>query len=209
MGFISRIFGKKENKLDSTLHRILIDLTEEQKKALKQSTLPLRTGQLFMHYWEENLPKENYDDIDWAHRVVHFWESNEVFEKKSLPLPFLDLEEKHFLFKGDLTNIELEVGQAQPWFGFPGGATKYSANLNDQPISIPLLSEYGNIDYIERVDLTHTNLDVLTEGNNHILVLDEKIAQYNKGEFYLNNAIIPIEMAYSIGGLQLVRRVLK
>ncbi|MDX4974034.1 hypothetical protein [Myroides odoratimimus] len=212
MGFLSKLFGKKENKPSSTnastVAPVYIDLSEEQKKALKQSTLPLRTGQLYMHYWEEDLLAEDYDNVDWAHRVVHFWEAEEVFEKKSLPLPFLDLEEKLFLFKGDLTNIEFEIGKALPWSGFPGGATKYTTYLNEQLISIPQLSTYGNIDYIERVPLTEHNLDVLTEGNDHLLLLDERIVQYNKGEFFLDNTIVPIDIAYSTGGLHLVRKIM-
>ncbi|MEK6493579.1 hypothetical protein [Myroides odoratimimus] len=213
MGFISRLFGKRENTPisanTSTVPSVYIDLSEEQKNALKQSILPLRTGQLYMHYWEEDLSAEDYDNVDWAHRVVHFWEAEEVFEKKSLPLPFLDLEEMYFLFKGDLTNIEFEIGKALPWSGFPGGATKYTTYLNEQRISIPQLSTYGNIDYIEHIHLNEHNLDILTESNDHLLLLDERIVQYNKGEFLLDNAIIPIDVAYSIGGLHLVRKLIK
>ncbi|MDR2221395.1 MAG: TNT domain-containing protein [Flavobacteriaceae bacterium] len=220
MGIFKRLFGsKKEEKKEqpqkgdkfvatneTKMHKVIIDLTEEQKKGLRQSTLPLRAGQLFMHYWEDNLAKAAYEDEDWKHRVVYFWKAEEPFEKKSLPLPFMDLDPKYFLFKGDISNLEMEVGEAIPWFGMPGGGMKYSCNLNEELVSIPQLFECGNIDYVERVELTNDNLDVLIEGNTHNLLIDERMIGYSKGEFYLDNVVVPIDVVYSIGGLHIIKR---
>jgi hypothetical protein len=220
MGIFKRLFGSKKQEekeqlkkgdifvgtSNSKLNKVIYHLTEEQKKGLRQSTLPLRSGQLFMHYWENDLEKDAYKDEDWKHRVVYFWRAEEPFEKKSLPLPFMDLDVRYFLFKGDTSNINMEVGEAIPWFGMVGGGLKFSCNLNDELVSIPRLYEQGNVDYVERVELTNDNIDILIEGNTHNLLIDERVIGYNKGEFYLDNAAISIDIAYSIGGLHIIKR---
>ena len=225
MRFFDKLFGKKqpEDKKttdniqlkkndkfisigDNTGYKIIRDLTEEQKEKIEKSTILLRTGQLYMHYWTDNLICTDRDNPEWQNKVMYFWKAEEPFPKKSLPPHFEAFEKKYFLFGEDTSNISVEVGQAMPWFGMPGLGEKYICEINGEKVTIPELNKLGKVDYIEQIDLTNDNLEILTDKENYFFLIDERLTPFKNGNFYLNEKPIPISLAYSIGGIHIIRK---
>lgn len=219
MGIFNNLFKKKQSKNNSKLekgdkfistgknlvYKVLRELTDEQKKRIEESTIPLRTGQLYMHYWTDNLTCTDRNDQEWQNKVMFFWKAEEPFPRKSLPSNFESYKEKHFLFKGDTSNISVQVGQAMPWFGMPGLGEKHACEVNGEKVTIPELKELGNVDYIEQIELSNDNLDILTNREKYSFLIDERITSFQNGNFYLNEKPIPINVAYSVGGIHVIR----
>jgi hypothetical protein len=230
MGLFDKIFGKKENKSaaepqaetqkvqlqegdvfvsvgDNLGFKVLRKLTEEQKGKMATATIPVMVAQLYMHYWTDDLVCEDPNDQSWQNQVVFFWKADEPFPKKSLPPIFETFKVKNFVFVDNSLNIALKVGQAMPWFGMPGLGEKHFCELNNQKVTIPELYKLGVVEYIEPVELTNDNVEILTDRENHFFLVDERIAQFKNNNFYLQDKIVPIEIAYSVGGLHIVKKV--
>lgn len=228
MGFFNKLLGKAkpqtaENspKIDKTLnegdciivigesnhvYKIKHQLSQKQEQALNESTLVFRTGDLFEHYWEEGTALADYEDSEWMHKVVYFWRAGEVFEKKSLPPPFQVMDTKHFLFTGDISQIDIRHGQVAPHFGMVGGAYKYYCRINEQMISIPALHEQGFIDYLEQIPLTNDNLAILKDREQYLFYWDEQIAQYRNNDFYIGQNRVSLATLYTIGAIWVVKQ---
>jgi len=228
MGLFDKIFGKKTNtdnsqqatetvllqKGDTFIStgdnigfKIIRPLTDEQKEKIDKSTILLRTGQLYMHYWTDNLVCTDRNDPEWQNKVMFFWKAEEPFPKKSLPPEFETFKTRHFLFGGDTSKISLQVGQAMPWFGMPGLGEKHGCEINGQKVTLPELNELGLVEYIEQVELTADNLDILTNREDYFFLIDDKITPFQNGNFYLKGKPISIDLAYSIGGIHIVKKV--
>ncbi|MDB5268014.1 MAG: hypothetical protein JWP58_1054, partial [Hymenobacter sp.] len=113
---------------------------------------------------------------------------------------------RYFLFTGDTSGIALKVMQAMPWFGMPGLGEKHFCEMNGQKITVPELNELGLIEYVDQVALTSENLSVLTDRENYFFLIDDRITPFQNGVFYLKGKPVSIDMAYSIGGIHLVRK---
>ncbi len=230
MGFFDKLFGKKQNddnfqhstktepvKLekgdtfistgDNYGYKIIRPLTKLQRESVGKSTVLLRASQLYMHYWMDNLVCNDPNDQEWQNKVMFFWKAEEPFPKKSLPPIFETFKIKNFLFVGDISNIALEVGQAMPWFGMPGLGEKHSCEINGQKITIPELNKLGFVEYVEPVELTNDNLDILTNREDYFFLIDDRITPFKNGNFYLKGKPISIDLAYSIGGIHLIKKV--
>jgi hypothetical protein len=191
---------------DNYGYKIIRQLTEEQRKQIEKSTILLRTGQLYMHYWTDNLVCVDRNDQEWRNKVMFFWKAEEPFPKKSLPREFETFKTKHFLFQGDTSIISLLVGQAAPWFGMPGLGEKHSCEINGEKVTIPELNKLDLVEYIEHVELTNENLDILTNKEDYFFLVDDRITPFQNGNFYLKENVIPIDMAYSIGGIHIIKK---
>ena len=185
--------------------KIIRPLTEEQKERIDKSTILLRTGQLYMHYWTDNLVCTDRNHPEWQNKVMFFWKSEEPFPKKSLPPGFETFKNKHFLFTGDTSKFSLQVGQAMPWFGMPGLGEKHVCEMNGQKITIPELNKLGLVEYVEQVELANNNLNILTDRKNYFFLIDDRITPFQNGSFYLKGKPIPIDLAYSIGGIHIIK----
>lgn len=229
MGLFDKLFGKKQtqdNSQNSTQvetvelekgetfistgdnygFKIIRQLTEGQKESIDKSTILLRTGQLYMHYWTDNLVSNDRNDPEWQNKVMFFWKAEEAFPKKSLPPEFQTFKSKHFLFTGDTSKFSLQVGQAMPWFGMPGLGEKHVCEMNGQKVTIPELNKLGLVDYIEQVELTSDNLNILTNKEDYLFLIDERITPFQNGNFYLKDKPISIDLAYSIGGIHIIKK---
>jgi hypothetical protein len=192
---------------DNYAFKIIRPLTDDQKEAIDKSTILLRTGQLYMHYWTDNLVCPDRNDPEWRNKVMFFWKAEELFPKKSLPPEFETFKSRYFLFTGDTAEISLQVGPAMPWFGMPGLGEKHVCEMNGQKITIPELNELGLIEYVDQVALTSENLSVLADRENYFFLIDDRITPFQKGVFYLKGKPVSIDMAYSIGGIHLIRKI--
>lgn len=181
-------------------------LTDEQKEKIDKSTILLRTGQLYMHYWTDDLECTDRNDPEWQNKVLFFWKAEEPFPKKSLPPEFETFKPRYFLFTGDTSKVSMKVAQAMPWFGMPGLGEKHVCAINGQEVTIPELNELGLIEYIELVELTAGNSDILEKRDEYYFLIDERITAFRNGNFYLEGKPIPIDIAYSIGGIHIVKK---
>ncbi len=205
---------KSNTKIEETListdkhsgFKIIRPLTNKQKEKIEKSTIFLRTGQLYMHYWTDNLICTDRNNQEWQNKVLFFWKAEESFPKKSLPPSFETFKIKHFLFNADTSNLSIQVGQAMPWFGMPGLGEKHVCEINGKKITIPELNKLGKVDYIKQVNLTNDNLDILTDKENYFFLIDERLTPFKNGSFYLNEKPIPISIAYSIGGIHIITK---
>ena len=229
MGLLDKLFGKKQTR-DNKQHltetetvqlqkgdtlistgdnygfKIIRPLTEEQRERIDKSTILLRTGQLYMHYWTDHLVCADRNDPEWQNKVMFFWKAEELFPKKSLPPEFETFKNKHFLFTGNTSEFSLQVGQAMPWFGMPGLGEKHVCEMNGQKVTIPELNKLGFVEYIEPVELTNNNLDILTNKEFYFFLIDERITPFKNGNFYLKDTSTPIDVAYSIGGIHIIKK---
>ena len=225
MGLFDKLFGKKETKDaadtqtvqlkkgdtfistgDNFGYKVIRQLTDEQKERIDKSTIQLMPTQLYMHYWTDNLLCENPNDQEWQNKVMFFWKAEEAFPKKALPQIFETFKVKNFVIVGDTSNISLQVGRAMPWFGMPGLGEKHFCEINDQKTSIPELNKLGIVEYVEPVELTNNNLDILTNRDDYFFLVDDRITPYQNGNFFLKGKPIPIEVAYSVGGIHIVKK---
>lgn len=230
MGLLNKLFGNKpknevqneksvDNKIElkqgdtlvstneNSAWKFIRNLSDEQKMLIENSTISLRTGQLYTHYWTDNLICTDRNDQEWQNKVMFFWKAEEPFPKKSLPPFFETFKTKYFLFGGDTSIIKLKVGQAMPWFGMPGLGEKHVCEVNGQDVTIPELNKLGIVEYIEQIELTNENSKILNDRENYFFLIDERITPFRNGNFYLNGEIIPISIAYGIGGIHLVKKV--
>jgi len=223
MGIFDKIFGKKEVKTEKketqlkngdtfittdnhSGYKIIRQLTDEQKDSIEKSKILLRASQLYMHYWTDNLVCEDPNDQTWQNKVMFFWKAEEPFPKKSLPPEFEAFKVKHFLFEEANSNVSMQIGQATPWFGMPGLGEKHVCELNSKKVTIPELNKLGIVEYYEQIELTTNNLDVLTNKEEYFFLIDERITPFMNGSFQLKNKPIPINVAYSIGGIHLIKK---
>jgi hypothetical protein len=230
MGILDKLFGKKKsNKTESNItdketttvqkgtvlistgnqvaYEVIRPLTDELREKIEQSTILLRTGPLYMHYWTENIECPDREDQEWQNKVMFFWKAEEPFPKKSLPPHFETFQTKHFLFEGNISNISLQVAQAMPWFGMPGLGEKHVCKMNGEAVTIPELNALGLVAYLEPIELTKENLNILTEKEHYFFLIDERLTPFQNGQFYLNERSISISDAYSIGGIHIVRKI--
>lgn len=227
MGIFDKIFGskdtskqeKKTQKIelnkgdvfvstsDNSGYKVIRKLTEEQREKIDKSTIQLMPSQLYMHFWTDNLVCEDPNDQEWQNKVMFFWKAEEPFPKKSLPPHFESFKVKNFVFTGETSNISLQVGKAMPWFGMPGNGDKHICEINGQKVTIPELNKIGVAEYVELVELTENNLDVLTNREQYFFLSDNRMTPFKNGNFYLNDKPIPIDVAYSVGGIHIVKKV--
>lgn len=188
-------------------YRILRPLTDTQISQIEASTLRLQAAQLYMHYWKDGLVSSNREDPEWQHIVMYFWKAEEPFPNKSLPGHFENFENKYFVFAGDSSDISLEIAPAIPWFGMPGNGEKHLCLINGEKVTVPELYAKQKVEYIHPVEVDELNAEMLHDIENYIFLIDERISPYYKGNFNLNGYTIPLNIAYSIGGVHLVRKI--
>ena len=218
MGLFSNLFGMKN--LDNqplaagqSFHPVPKpeaghrQLSPAQREALAHATLPLLPTQLYLHYWLPNLPEQDPQDQTWRNQVLYFWKADEPFANKSLPPVFETFQEKTFVFAGDTSELSVQVGQAAPWFGQPGGGEKHLCLRHGQEMPIPELRRLGLVEYVDQVELTPHNLAALTDRAHYFFLVNSHLTPFENGTFYWQNQPVGLEMAYRVGGLQLVRRV--
>ncbi len=229
MGFLEKLFGKKQAEdrsqnivknetiavekgetfiaiAENQGYKVIRQLTAEQRESIDKSTILLRASQLYMHYYTDNLVCTDKNDPEWLNKVMFFWKAEEPFPKKSLPPVFETFKIKNFLFVGDVPNVTLQVAQAMPWFGMPGLGDKCVCELNGEQITIPELNKLGVVDYVEPIALTNFNLEVLFNKEEYFWLIDDRMTPFKNGSFHLNDKPIPIDVAYSIGGIHLVKK---
>lgn len=226
MGFLDKLFGNKKKTSSSEVEnpdlqtnemfistgdnfgfKIIRTLSEQQVNQIENSTILLRTGQLYVHYWEDGLVCNDRNDPEWQNKVMFFWKYEEPFPKRSLPPEFLNFNIKCFLFCGDIKKISFKVAKAMPWFGMPGLGDKHVCELDGIKITVPEMNKQGLVEYFEHIELTNDNLDILTNKEDYLFLIDESLTPFKNGSFYLKGQPILISDAYRIGGIHIIKKV--
>jgi hypothetical protein len=219
MRIFDKLFGKKPEKTtlqvgdniisfgSDLVYKVIRQLSATQKEELQTATIPVMVAPLFMHYLADDLVRNGAGDQNWLNQVVFFWKAEEPFPKKSLPAIFETYKTKHFVFIGTNDDFTISVGRAAPWFGMPGLGDKHFCTINNEKMPIPELQKLGIVQYVEQTELTAENLDILQQKEAYFFIVDERMLTFEHNNFYLEGNIIPIDVAYSIGGIHLVKQI--
>ena len=197
---------KVENQQTTETLKIIKPISKEIAEKIRNSNIPILVSELYMHYWTENLTPSNPNDQNWQNQALFFWKAEEPFSKKSLPPVFENYQKKFFVFSTVPDNIIMHSGEVIPWFGMPGKGIKHYCEVNNKKVSFSQMSKDNVIQYILPVKLSESNLNILTDRENYVFICDQRFVTYKNNQFQVNEKIIPIELAYSIGGIHIVKK---
>lgn len=216
--FIDNLFNKEKKEIlqkgeilvsadDETFYKEVRSLSPDLSKKIIQSTIPLFVGQLYCHYLSDNVESLDSHHPERENQTIFFWNAEETFEKKSLPPHFDKMPVKYFIIVGQNQTITMQSAEVMPWFGMPGLGTKFCFTESDSMLEIQDAKEHGIIQYLAVEDITEDNLQNLNDRENFIFLVDERIVNYQNNNFYLNQKVIPIDLAYKIGGIHLAKKI--
>jgi hypothetical protein len=177
------------------------EISDALREALDKSTLVFAVADAFMHYMQDGL-KEDMNDEGYKNQAVYFWEAKELFPKKSLPPHFEDFPKKYFR---TIDECEVACGEVAPWFGQPGGGTKYFFAKDDAMMTIAEAEASNIIEYFSFVDLTEDNADILTDRENCYFLNDGKSLDFIEGWPAAGGKHIPLSVAYECGLFDIVQ----
>lgn len=202
----------KKEKRKITLNKdenydLIRELSEEMKNYLTSLKLEIKENQLYMHYWTEELTYEGENDENWLNQAKYFWKDEETFSNKSLPEIFNNYQYRNFVFIKTNEIIEIKSENV-----FPNNETtiiskKYYCEGSEKIYLIKDLLEIGLIEYIqiEELDLELIKNIIDNPNKYFFLIINHKI-KYNNHKFYIGNDEISIEIAYSIGGIEIIKK---
>ncbi|MDP9955728.1 glycohydrolase toxin TNT-related protein [Epilithonimonas hungarica] len=216
--FINNIFNKDKKETlrkgeilvsadNETFYKEIRSLSPDLSEKIVQSTIPLFVGQLYSHYLSDNVEQLDIHHPERENQTVFFWNAEETFEKKSLPPHFEKMPVKYFIIVGESQTIQMQSAQAMPWFGMPGLGTKFCFTENENRLEIQDLEKRNIIQYLNIEDITDDSFHNLNDREYYIFLVDERIVKYQDNNFYLNQKIIPIDLAYKIGGIHLAKKI--
>ncbi|MEI9946520.1 MAG: hypothetical protein WDN26_20145 [Chitinophagaceae bacterium] len=62
------------------------------------------------------------------------------------------------------------------------------------------------IEYVTLTELTNENSGILSDREQYYFLADPRIVQFRDNNFYMQEKIVPVGMAYSVGGLYMAKR---
>ncbi|NDV95320.1 DUF4237 domain-containing protein [Dysgonomonas sp. 521] len=181
-------------KKSNSLYKVVRDISDNLSQKLESSTIPLWIGQLYMHYWNKNT-LEDLNNPEWQNQGMFFWRIEEPFPNKSLPPSFELMDKRIFRITHE---VRIFQGTAMPWFGMPGGGLKMGFGDQNTPIPIKEMQNKDIIEYIELVELSEENTDILYDRERYTLIAGGNIT-YEDNTFYLDGAPVSLSTAYSAG----------
>ena len=87
----------------------------------------------------------------------------------------------------------------------PGGGTKYFFQTSGKQIQIDNLSRNNSISYVEVIELSDSNSEILANTNEYFFLMDTTMISFDNRKFYFENQEIPFADAVEIGGLELIK----
>lgn len=202
----------KEEKRKITLNNdenyyLARELSVEMTNYLTSLKLEIIENQLYMHYWTEELICKGENDENWLNQAKYFWTDEETFANKSLPETFKNYQHRNFIFKK--SNEIIEIKPENVFLNNETTATskKYYCEGTEKIYLIKDLLETGLIEYIqiEELDLELIQNIIDNPNNYYFLIINHKI-KYDNHKFYIGNNEISIEIAYSIGGIEIIKK---
>jgi hypothetical protein len=182
------------------------DISDALRTALDEATLVFVASDAYMHYMQDNL-EEDMDDQQYLNQAVFFWEATEAFPRKSLPPHWEDFPRKYFRIVGSSDDIGTVFGEVAPWFGQPGGGTKYYfARSEEDMVTLAQAESSGLIEYFHFVDLTEDNAGILTDREQYYFLTNGRSLDFIEGWPAIGGQQIPISVAYECGLFDIVCR---
>lgn len=185
----------------NVFYKITRDITEKISNGLESSTIPLWIGDLFMHYWN-NPVIDDYNNPEWQNQCLYFWFAEEEFPRKSLPRIFDKMDKLYFRIVDN--TLECFNGTVIPWFGMPGGGTKFGFGDPQNPTPIKVIKEQEQIEYLEIIELSEENIHILNDRDNYMLLANKNIT-FDNNIFYLAEKPITLTQAYQIGVVSIAK----
>ena len=162
--------------------------------------LEIKEGQVYKHFWEDDLNFEDENDENWLNISRYFWKTNEPFYNTFLPEDFKNFQQLKFRFKNADTagNIRTEM--------LAGVIEKFHFEVENRVIPINELVERGLIEYFKIEDLITTSLQELKfyEDELFLSIANPKIKCRNN-QLYIGQDKISLEIGYAIGAVELTR----
>ena len=216
--FIDNLFSKEKKEVlekgeilvsadNETFYKEVKSLSSDLSEKVIQSTIPLFVGQLYSHYLSDNVDQLDIHHPERENQTIFFWTAEETFEKKSMPPHFADMPVKYFIIIQQSETVIMQSAEVMPWFGMPGLGTKFCFIENEERLEIQDLAKRGIIQYIEIKEIANDNSLHLNDRENYIFLVDERIVKYQNNNFYLNQKVVPIDLAYKIGGIHLAKKL--
>lgn len=173
---------------------------------IDDSPLQIMDHDLYMHHLNEDLLPIPTDPI-WQNQALFFWLWDETFERKSLPPEFNDFPKRYFVFVNPHEGLAIQTSEAIPWFGMEGKGLKHAVHFMGGTIALQELAEKKVIQYVEWIDLTEKNADVLQKRGEYYWWMDPKTTAFKDNSFHFMGEAVSISQAYDREGLYLVRYV--
>lgn len=174
---------------------------------IEQSPLQLMAYRLFMHYFSPEATP-NPSDQAWKNQGIFFWDVDEPFERKSLPPVFQTYQKLFFYVQAEIPNVSVMQMTTIPWFGMPGGGTKYAFTLNEkQEIPLQELSKQGMIQYLQIFPINENTAHLLQKRGEYYFFMDVKKVQYKDRQFYFEGQAVEFSEAVRLGGFRLVKPI--
>ena len=205
---LKNLFKKKKDKESPAkpVGNREIKTSESLADKVNSSTLPMLTHKLFMHYFDPNT-KADFNNPEWKNQGIFFWTAKEEFEKKSLPPNFKNLEKRFFLINEIPPKLKLSAGKVMPWFGMPGNGEKYFLTNGDSELQIESLLKQNIIQYVEVIELTESNTEILTDRNCFRILLDDETMKYepSSDKFFFNGKEASLGEAFNLKGIKIIK----
>ncbi len=175
---------------------------------INNSTLPILTHKIFSHYSNEKT-KKDINNPEWQNQELFFWDYDEFFEKKSLPISFKEYQTKYFIFISLPPNYGLRQAKVIPWFGMEGNGNKYSVVHMEKYVPLTELLSEKIIQYVQFVELSNKNSWILKNNENFSIVLTDSEVYYSPKEkhFTRSNKEITLKELYNRGSIKVVKNI--
>lgn len=179
---------------------IIRKLSDEEIDYFETLNLKIKESQIYQQYWTDFLDYENEDDENWLNISKYFWKADEPFYNTSLPEDFKHYQHLKFTFVDDNIKENLKIEKLY------GIVEKFHFEEENRVISIRELLERGLIAYCKIVDLAYESINDIKhyQSDFFFAITNPKITSLNN-ELYIGENKISIELAYAVGGIELVR----
>lgn len=179
---------------------IIRKLSDEEIDYFETLDPQIKDSQIYQQYWTEFLDYENEDDENWLNISKYFWKADEPFYNTSLPEDYKDYQLLKFTFLDNTFERNLKIEKLY------GIVEKFHFEESNRVVSISELVERNLIAYCKIVDLVEESINDLKHYQNEFffVITNPKITSHHN-ELYIGESKISIEVAYAIGGVELVR----
>lgn len=183
---------------DDLQFEIIRKLSDDFVNYFERLNIEIKEGQIYKHYWTDSVIYENENDENFLNMSTYFWKADLPFLDTLLPDFFKNYQNLEFRFLNHVDHIKSEK--------ISNDVEKYYYEEENKKIRISKLLERDIIEYCEIQTLENEDINDLKyyEDELYFVIVNSKI-RYLNNELYIDTNPISIEIAYSIGAIELVR----
>lgn len=179
---------------------IVRKLDQEEILYFEYLNLEIKEGQIYKHFWSDNLIYESESDEEWLNISRCFWKIDEPFYNTLLPEKFKTYKQLPFRFKDNSSLQKVKIEKLN------GIINKYHFEIENNNIPINELVKRGLVEYFKIEDLTTVGINDLGyyESELFFSIVNPEVKCFNN-ELYIGEDKISIEAGYAIGAIELTR----